>query len=180
MLARSINYILYAVPPTDLRAAVAQLPPEAMRASLSCANVPAAIVAGGREKLDVLVRNTGGAEWPAVGDAEGRNAVRLRDRWLKTDGTVLTDEDAAARIPFDMEPGDTAGLALNVYAPNERLTNSEGERQGFADTRGAIALTLRALRGYLATFAFKLIFSTQRSRRSLEGREGFRVPGGEL
>jgi 4-amino-4-deoxy-L-arabinose transferase-like glycosyltransferase len=119
MLARSINYILYAVPPTDLRAAVAPLPPEAMRASLSCANVPAAIVAGGREKLDVLVRNTGGAEWPAVGDAEGRNAVRLRDRWLKTDGSIVTDEDAAARIPFDMEPGDTAGLALNVSAPDE-------------------------------------------------------------
>jgi hypothetical protein len=119
MLARSINYILYAVPPTDLRATVAPLPPEAMRASLSCANVPAAIVAGGRDKLDVLVRNTGGAEWPAVGDAEGRNAVRLRDRWLKTDGTVLTDEDASARIPFDMEPGDTAGLALNVSGPDE-------------------------------------------------------------
>jgi hypothetical protein len=71
-------------------------------------------------KLDVLVRNTGGAEWPAVGDApDGRNAVRLRDRWLKADGSVLTDSDAAARIPFDMEPGDTAGLALDVRAPNE-------------------------------------------------------------
>jgi 4-amino-4-deoxy-L-arabinose transferase-like glycosyltransferase len=119
VLARAINYILYAVPPTDLRVEVLPLPPEAMRASLSCSNVPAAIVAGGREKLDVLVRNTGGAEWPAVGDAEGRNAVRLRDRWLKTDGSVVTDEDASARTPFDMEPGDTAGLALNVSAPRE-------------------------------------------------------------
>jgi 4-amino-4-deoxy-L-arabinose transferase-like glycosyltransferase len=119
MLARSINYILYAVPPTDLRANASPLPPEAMRASLSCSNVPAAIVAGGRERLDVLVRNTGGAEWPAVGDAEGRNAVVLRDRWLKDDGSVLTEEDASARTPFNMEPDDTAGLALNVSAPNE-------------------------------------------------------------
>ena len=119
LLARSINYILYAVPPTDLRATAAPLSPEAMRASISCSNVPAAIVEGGRAKLDVLVRNTGGAEWPAVGDAEGRNAVRLRDRWLKTDGSIVRDEDASARIPFDMEPGDTAGLALNVSAPNE-------------------------------------------------------------
>jgi hypothetical protein len=119
VLARAINYILYAVPPTDLRATAAPLPPEAMRARVSCSNVPEAIVAGGREKLDVLVRNTGGAEWPAVGDAEGRYAVRLRDRWLKTNGSVVNDEDASARIPFDMEPGDTAGLALNVSAPNE-------------------------------------------------------------
>ena len=119
MLARSINYILYAAAPTDLRASAAPLPPEAMRASLSCSNVPAAMVAGGSERLDVLVRNTGGAEWPAVGDAEGRNAVRLRDRWLRTDGSVVNDRDAYARTPFDMEPGDTAGLALNVSAPNE-------------------------------------------------------------
>ena len=97
--------------------------------------MPTVIVAGGREKLDVLVRNTGGAEWPAIGDAEGRNAVRLRDRWLKADGSVLTDEDASARIPFDMEPGDTAGLALNVSAPNnpgEYVLELDVVQEGFA------------------------------------------------
>jgi hypothetical protein len=119
LLARSINYILYAVPPADLRNTVSPLPAEAVRASVTCSNAPASLAAGERVKLDVLVRNTGGAEWPAVGDAAGRNAVRLRDRWLKDDGSVLTDEDASARIPFDMEPGDAAGLALDVRAPNE-------------------------------------------------------------
>jgi hypothetical protein len=119
MLARSINYILYAAEPTDLRPEAETLPPDAMRASVSCSNIPASLVAGGRVRLDVLVRNTGGAEWPAVGDEEGRNSVSLRDRWLKPDGSVLTDEDASARIPFDMEPGDTAGLALTVSAPSE-------------------------------------------------------------
>lgn len=119
LLARSINYIVYAVPPTDLRNTVSPLPTEAMRASVTCSNIPASLAAGERMKLDVLVRNVGGAEWPAVGDPEGRNAVRLRDRWLKADGSVLTDEDASARIPFDMEPGDTAGLSPDVTAPNE-------------------------------------------------------------
>lgn len=119
LLARAINYIVYAVPPTDWRNTVALLPPGAMRASIICENVPATLAAGERMKLDVLVRNTGGAEWPAVGDADGRNAVRLRDRWLKLDGSVLTDDDGAARLNFDMESGDTSGLALDVRAPDE-------------------------------------------------------------
>ncbi|HKG12178.1 MAG TPA: hypothetical protein VKB12_02525 [Pyrinomonadaceae bacterium] len=119
LLARSINYVLYAVPPTDLRKTVSTLPPEAMRAGVTCSNAPASLAAGERVKLDVLVRNTGGAEWPAVGDVEGRNAVRLRGRWLKEDGPVLTGDDASARIPFDMEPGDAAGLALDVRAPTD-------------------------------------------------------------
>jgi hypothetical protein len=118
-LARAINYTLYAATPTDLRPTVSTLPPEATRANLSCANAPASLVAGGRVRLDVLVRNTGAADWPAVGDEAGRGAVVLRDRWLKTNGSVVNDEDASSRIPFDMEPGDTAGLSLNVNAPNE-------------------------------------------------------------
>ncbi|HEV7891803.1 MAG TPA: glycosyltransferase family 39 protein [Pyrinomonadaceae bacterium] len=119
LLARSINYIVYAVPPADSRNTASPLRPEAMRASISCSNIPQSLVAGTSMKLDVLVRNTGGAEWPAVGDAEGGNAVRLRDRWLKTDGSLLTDEDGTAHLNFDMEPGDTSGLALDVRAPNE-------------------------------------------------------------
>jgi hypothetical protein len=118
-LARAINYTLYAATPTDLRPEARALATDAMRAGLSCANAPASLVAGERVKLDALVRNIGRAEWPAVGDEAGLGAVVLRDRWLKVDGSVLTDEDASSRIPFDMEPGDTAGLALNVNAPRE-------------------------------------------------------------
>jgi 4-amino-4-deoxy-L-arabinose transferase-like glycosyltransferase len=119
LLARAINYIVYAVPPADSRNTASPLPPEAMRASINCEHIPQSLAAGTSAKLDVLVRNTGGAEWPAVGDAEGRNAVRLRNRWLKTDGSLLTDDDGAARLNFDMGPGDTSGLALDVRAPNE-------------------------------------------------------------
>lgn len=118
-LARAINYVVYAVRPTDLRNTSQTLPAGTARARITCSNVPAALDAGEHVRLDVLVRNVGGAEWPAVGDTEGRNEVRLRERWLKTDGSLLTDDDAAASIPFDMEPGDTAGLTLHARAPNE-------------------------------------------------------------
>jgi len=53
-----------------------------------------------------------------VSDAAGRYAVSLRARWLRDDGTPVNHREAAARIPFDMEPGDTAGLRLEVSAPD--------------------------------------------------------------
>jgi len=119
VLARSINYILYAVTPTDLRANAHVLSPDAMRAGITCENTPKTLAAGESMKLDVLVRNKGSAEWPALGDGEGRGSVRLRNRWLKADGSVLTGESSSASFPFDMEPGDTAGLSLTVTAPSE-------------------------------------------------------------
>jgi hypothetical protein len=41
----------------------------------------------------------------------------LRARWLRSDGAPVEGLEAAARIPYDMEPGDTAGLKLEVSAP---------------------------------------------------------------
>src|SRR5256714_3706988 len=117
LLARSINYILYAVPPTDLETTPLPLPPAGMRAGLTSSEIPATLDAGQKKSLNVVVRNLGGATWPAVGDGEGRYAVRLRDRWLISDGAALKDEDGAAELPYDLEPGDTAGVTLNVNAP---------------------------------------------------------------
>lgn len=118
VLARSTNYILYAVPPTELETRPAPLADESVRALLTLNRLPATWAAGGRRSFEVIVRNVGGATWPAVGDASGRGAVLMRARWLRDVGTVFKDEAAAACIPFDMEPGDTAGLTLEVSAPD--------------------------------------------------------------
>jgi Dolichyl-phosphate-mannose-protein mannosyltransferase len=117
LLARHINYILYAVPPTDLKPTAAPLPPEAARASITSSELPRELECGQRRALSVVVRNVGGATWPAVGEEGGRYAVTLRDRWLRADGSTFRDEDGAARMPYDLEPGDTAGLSLPVSAP---------------------------------------------------------------
>jgi hypothetical protein len=116
LLARSINYVLYAVPPTDLSARVSPLPPEALRALITSNELPRALKAGERRTVGVIVKNVGDATWPAVGDAEGRYAVVLRDRWLKSDGSI--SEDGAAGIYYDLEPGDTVGPSLQIQAPN--------------------------------------------------------------
>jgi hypothetical protein len=118
LLARHINYILYAVPPTDLKPAAAPLQPAAARASITSRDLPRALLAGERRSLNVVVRNVGGATWPAVGEEGGRYAVTLRGRWLRDDGSTFKDDDGAARIPYDLEPGDTAGVTLQVVAPD--------------------------------------------------------------
>jgi hypothetical protein len=118
LLARSTNYVLYAVEPTTLSARPAPLRPGALRAQLVSRELPASSAVGGRQSFEVIVRNVGGETWPAVPDAAGRYAVSLRARWLREDGTPVNDREAAARLPFDMEPGDTAGLRLEVSAPD--------------------------------------------------------------
>jgi hypothetical protein len=118
LLARHINYILYAVPPTDLKATAAPLPPEAARASITSSDLPTSLQAGQHQALSVVVRNVGGAAWPAVGGEGGRYAVTLRDRWLRADGSAVKETDGAARMPYDLEPGDAAGLSLRIVAPD--------------------------------------------------------------
>jgi 4-amino-4-deoxy-L-arabinose transferase-like glycosyltransferase len=117
LLARSTNYVLYAAEPTTLSAAPRPLRAGGLRALLVSRELPAALPAGGRRSFEVIVRNVGGETWPAVPDAAGRYAVSLRARWLGSGGAPADDGEAVARIPFDMEPGDTAGLRLEVSAP---------------------------------------------------------------
>ena len=119
MLARSTNYVLYSPEPTTLSARPSPLSPEAVRALLVSRELPAALDAGGGRSFEVIVRNVGGETWPALGDEAGRHAVSLRARWSRDDGTPVNTEESAARLPFDMEPGDTAGLRLEVSAPDE-------------------------------------------------------------
>ncbi|MBV9924551.1 MAG: hypothetical protein JOZ96_05865 [Acidobacteria bacterium] len=117
LLARSTNYILYSVEPTALGAHAAALRVEGLRAQLTSRELPGALKAGDRSSFEVIVRNVGGETWPAVADTSGLYAVSLRARWSRADGAPLDQEESAARIPFDMEPGDTAGLKLEVTAP---------------------------------------------------------------
>jgi 4-amino-4-deoxy-L-arabinose transferase-like glycosyltransferase len=118
LLARSTNYVLYAVEPTTLSAATRPLRAGGLRAQLASRELPTSLPAGGRHSFEVIVRNVGGETWPAVGDREGRFAVSLRARWLTINGALVNDRETMARIPYDMEPGDTAGLRLEVSAPD--------------------------------------------------------------
>jgi 4-amino-4-deoxy-L-arabinose transferase-like glycosyltransferase len=117
LIARSINYIVYAVPPREPNIAVATLPIKGFRAIVTAENPPVTLEPGEKTTLSVIVKNVSDATWQAVGESDGSYAVTLRNRWLSADGTVLKDHDGQARLPYDLEPGDTAGVSLEITAP---------------------------------------------------------------
>ncbi|HWN10800.1 MAG TPA: hypothetical protein VNO50_16290 [Pyrinomonadaceae bacterium] len=118
LIAKSINYTVYAVLPSSLKAKSEALPENAFRARMQAENMPATLPAGATTTISVLVKNVSGALWPAVGEpGTDQYAVVLRNRWLRSDGTVVNYEDDLTRLPYDLEPGDTAGVQLKVKAP---------------------------------------------------------------
>jgi hypothetical protein len=117
LLARSTNYIVYAIEPSDLSAHPAVLDAGSLHALLVPNQLPSTFTPGVKQSFEVIVRNVGTATWPAVADIDGRYAVTLHARWLRTDGTPTSEQKPPVRIPYDMEPGDTAGLRLETLAP---------------------------------------------------------------
>ncbi|HEX6182609.1 MAG TPA: hypothetical protein VFZ44_01780 [Pyrinomonadaceae bacterium] len=121
LLARSTNYIIYAAWPTELEARPARL--NALGALLSSRELPASLAVGQSRSFEVIVRNVGVETWPAVGDDARLYRVTLYARWLRPDGSIVREghwfKESATPIPYDMEPGDTAGLSLVTSAPSE-------------------------------------------------------------
>jgi hypothetical protein len=116
LIARALNYIVYLVPPYPNDAMIAQKRLASFRADIVCENPPAALHVGQKATLKFLIRNTSASEWPAVGET---GSVVLQSRWRNSTGSNLADQDAEQRLPYDIEPGDTVGLALDVTLPLE-------------------------------------------------------------
>lgn len=117
LIARSINYIVYAKAPSDVSMSVAALAPGAFRARISAENLPAVLKVGSSTELNTQVTNVSVGTWPAVGESDGRYGVALHYRWLKPDGTIMSEGNDSSRFHYDLEPGDTDGLTLKVTAP---------------------------------------------------------------
>jgi hypothetical protein len=135
LIAKSINYIVYSIPPSESSVKVAGLPSGAFRTHIAARDLPPTLKVGSKATLNVLVKNLGAATWPAVGESEYHHAVVLRNRWLRSDGTLLSDKDGRSRFPYDLEPGDTAGVSLEITAPEnpgEYLLELDVVQEGFA------------------------------------------------
>jgi 4-amino-4-deoxy-L-arabinose transferase-like glycosyltransferase len=118
LIAKSINYTVYAVLPSALDVTVRPLSENAFRANIEAENPPATLTAGTKNIISVLVKNVSAESWPNIGESgTNRYAVGLRNRWLRADGSVLNDADGRSRFPYDLEPGDTAGVQLEITAP---------------------------------------------------------------
>ena len=116
LLARSLNYIVYSIPPHSEPGPIAGRSLTEFRASIVVENAPVTLGASETRALSVLVRNTSTVEWPALGDPSGAYAVSIGARWRHSAGRVVRG-DTHKRLPYDLEPGDTAGVILEVTAP---------------------------------------------------------------
>lgn len=118
LIARSLNYIVYAVPPySELVTAAPKGPLDVFRASIVSRNAPSTFKPGEKVMIEFLVKNVSSVEWPAVGETDGRYAVKLGARWRDSPGSVVSEEGHAKNLPCDVEPGDTVGLLLEITAP---------------------------------------------------------------
>jgi 4-amino-4-deoxy-L-arabinose transferase-like glycosyltransferase len=112
LIARSLNYIVYGVLPYEPAPANPTEPLHEFRALITAENAPQVVQTGKEFRFNVIVHNVSSVEWPGV-------AVEVEARWLKSEAAILTGKENHKRLPFDLEPGDTAGVSLEITSPTE-------------------------------------------------------------
>jgi len=116
LIARSLNYIVYVVLPSELYPNLGGLAAEAFRADVSLRQVLSPLPAGQETILRVSVKNISGASWSCIGDDLGHHAVDVRARWRNESGAIVA-EAGRAFLDYDLEPGDVNDVDLRVSAP---------------------------------------------------------------
>ncbi len=75
---------------------------------------PASIVPGGEVPIQVRVKNTGLAAWPAGGE----HPVRLGYHWFDMSSRAVVWDGARTLLPRDVQPGEELTFAVKVRAPD--------------------------------------------------------------
>lgn len=92
------------------------LPDEAFRASIK-APERLECLAGERLIVPTVVRNTSSVTWPARGRDDDTRSVRLGNHWRSRFGFMRVFNDRRERLPYDVAPGESVELGLEVYVP---------------------------------------------------------------
>ena len=89
--------------------------PEVQDGRLELLERPRDLAAGEQRTLDVLVHNTGGAEWPW--GREGVPAVRLESSWLTATGERVEGCELRTLLPAALPAGESDAVPVHVLAP---------------------------------------------------------------
>ena len=100
------------------------LPDTGFKAQLSLPDAPAKLRAGQKESVLVRVKNASDVFWWWRGAEvntrdDNRFYIAAGNRWLKPDGTLVTDMDGRYGISKDLRPGEETEIPLAVTAPKE-------------------------------------------------------------
>lgn len=100
------------------------LPDAGFKAQLTLVDPPAKLRVGQQVRLQVKVKNGSSVFWWARGGpvntrADNKFYIAVGDRWLKSDGSVLTDMDGRAGIGKDLNPGEEVEVSFLIAAPKQ-------------------------------------------------------------
>ncbi len=100
------------------------LPDAAFKAQLTLPEAPAKLRAGQKETVQVRIRNASDVFWwSRGGEVNDRSDnwfyIAAGNRWLKPDGSLVTDMDGRYGISKDLKPGEETEVPLVVTAPKE-------------------------------------------------------------
>src|SRR5688572_1494699 len=100
------------------------LPDAAFKAQLTLPDAPARLRAGQKETVQVHIKNASDVFWWSRGGEVNERSdnffyIAAGNRWLKPDGSLVTDMDGRYGISKDLKPGEETEVPLVVTAPKE-------------------------------------------------------------
>ena len=100
------------------------LPDNAFKAEITLLDVPSKLRVGQKETIRVRIKNNSDVMWWARGArintrADNKFYIAAGNRWLKSDGSLLTEMDGRYGIPKDLASGEETEVPLLITAPKE-------------------------------------------------------------
>jgi hypothetical protein len=102
----------------------AALPDGAFKAEVTLIDPPAKLRTGQKENLRVKIKNVSDVAWWARGGPvntrpDNKFYLAAGNRWLKPDGSLVTNMDGRYGIGKDLQPGEETEVPLAITAPKE-------------------------------------------------------------
>ncbi len=102
----------------------AELPNQAYKAQITFVSPPTKLRAGEKIVVQVKIKNASTVQWWARGAPvntrpDNKFYVAAGNRWLKADGSKLTDMDGRYGIAKDLKPGEEEEVPLSITAPKD-------------------------------------------------------------
>lgn len=102
----------------------AALPSNAFKATITLVDPPTKLRAGQKETIRVKIKNSSDVQWWSRGArvnsrSDNKFYIAAGNRWLKADGTLLTNMDGRYGVAQNLAPGEEAEVPLEVTAPKD-------------------------------------------------------------
>ena len=123
--AKTPNPVVQTQPPrTQTPGEPSALPNNGYKAELTLIEPPAKLRSGQKETVRVKIKNGSEVMWwsrgaPTNNRPDNKFYLAAGNRWLKSDGSLLTNMDGRYGINKDLKPGEETEVPLQITAPKD-------------------------------------------------------------